>query len=79
MQMKNITRKIVTIGGGSGQYVLLSGLRDLEDVEITAIVSMAAEGAPEDSEAKWIFCLRVMHSNVLLPSPPIVKPQKRLC
>lgn len=37
-------RKIVTIGGGSGQYVLLSGLRDLKDIEISAIVSMFDSG-----------------------------------
>jgi len=36
--------KLVTIGGGSGQYVLLSGLRDLKKIEITSIVSMADSG-----------------------------------
>ncbi len=38
--MHNIT----TIGGGSGQYALLSGLRDLEKIKITSIVSMADSG-----------------------------------
>jgi len=33
-------KKILTIGGGSGQFSLLSGLRDLEGIEITAVVSM---------------------------------------
>ncbi|MFA6919093.1 MAG: uridine diphosphate-N-acetylglucosamine-binding protein YvcK [Patescibacteria group bacterium] len=37
-------KKITTIGGGTGQYVLLSGLKDVEDVEITAIVSMVDSG-----------------------------------
>jgi uncharacterized cofD-like protein len=37
-------KRIVTIGGGSGQYVLLSALRDVEDIEITSIVSMADSG-----------------------------------
>lgn len=37
-------KKIVTIGGGSGQYILLSGLRDLPDINITAIVSMVDSG-----------------------------------
>jgi uncharacterized cofD-like protein len=37
-------KKIVTIGGGSGQFVLLSGLRDIPDIDITAIVSMADSG-----------------------------------
>jgi len=32
--------KIVTLGGGSGQFALLSGLRDLEYIDITAVVSM---------------------------------------
>ncbi len=38
------TRKIVTIGGGSGQYVLLSGLRELENTDIKAVVSMVDSG-----------------------------------
>lgn len=37
-------KKITTIGGGTGQYVLLSGLREIEDIEITAIVSMVDSG-----------------------------------
>lgn len=37
-------QKIVTIGGGSGQYVLLSGLRDLKGIEITSVVSMVDSG-----------------------------------
>jgi len=37
-------QKIVTIGGGSGQYVLLSALRDLLNINITAIVSMVDSG-----------------------------------
>lgn len=35
---------ILTIGGGSGQYVLLSGLRDMKDIHITAVVSMMDSG-----------------------------------
>jgi len=37
-------QKIVTIGGGSGQFALLLGLRGLGEVEITAIVSMVDSG-----------------------------------
>ncbi len=37
-------KHIVTIGGGSGQFVFLSGLRDLEDIQTTAIVSMVDSG-----------------------------------
>jgi uncharacterized cofD-like protein len=36
--------KIVTIGGGTGQFTLLSGLRDLPDLKITAVVSMMDSG-----------------------------------
>lgn len=37
-------KKITTIGGGTGQFALLSALRDLPDVHITAVVSMADSG-----------------------------------
>ncbi len=36
--------RIVTIGGGSGQYALLSGLRDIAGIHITAVVSMMDSG-----------------------------------
>ncbi|TCI03719.1 YvcK family protein [Corallincola luteus] len=36
--------RIVTIGGGSGQYALLSSLRDMPNVAITAVVSMTDSG-----------------------------------
>ncbi len=42
--METIPKKIVTIGGGSGQFILLSGLRTLNDIQITAIVSMVDSG-----------------------------------
>ncbi|MBU1697046.1 MAG: YvcK family protein [Proteobacteria bacterium] len=42
--MKIEEEKIVTIGGGSGQFILLSGLRDLENTHTTAIVSMVDSG-----------------------------------
>ncbi len=35
---------IVTIGGGSGQFALLSGLRDMERINISAVVSMMDSG-----------------------------------
>lgn len=35
---------ILTIGGGSGHFALLSGLRDIEYIDITAVVSMADSG-----------------------------------
>lgn len=35
---------ITTIGGGSGQYALLAGLRDLKGIKITSIVSMVDSG-----------------------------------
>jgi uncharacterized cofD-like protein len=42
--MKRKLQKIVTIGGGTGQFALLSGLKNLEDIEITAVVSMVDSG-----------------------------------
>ncbi len=42
--METNKKKIVTIGGGSGQFVLLSGLRTTKDTNITAIVSMVDSG-----------------------------------
>lgn len=36
--------RVLTIGGGTGQYTLLSGLKDIEDIEITAVASMADNG-----------------------------------
>lgn len=35
---------IVTIGGGSGQFALLSGLRDVDHINVSAIVSMVDSG-----------------------------------
>ncbi len=37
-------KRIVTIGGGSGQYSLLRGLREIDGIEITAVVSMVDSG-----------------------------------
>jgi uncharacterized cofD-like protein len=36
--------RVVTIGGGSGQFALLSGLRDIEQIAVTAVVSMMDSG-----------------------------------
>lgn len=36
--------KVVTIGGGSGQHALLSGLRDMPPFDVTAVVSMMDSG-----------------------------------
>ena len=45
MKARSGKRHIVTIGGGSGQFALLSGLRGLENADVTAIVSMMDSGA----------------------------------
>jgi uncharacterized cofD-like protein len=37
-------KNVVTIGGGSGQFSLLSGLRDLKEIDVTAVVSMFDSG-----------------------------------
>ena len=42
--MEREKQKVVTIGGGSGHFSLLSGLRDLEEINISSVVSMADSG-----------------------------------
>lgn len=42
--MSEVKRKIVTIGGGTGTFVVLSGLKHLENVRLTAIVSVVDDG-----------------------------------
>lgn len=42
--MKKTLRHVLTIGGGSGQFALLSGLRDMAGINITAVVSMVDSG-----------------------------------
>ncbi|OGI76284.1 hypothetical protein A3C67_00180 [Candidatus Nomurabacteria bacterium RIFCSPHIGHO2_02_FULL_42_19] len=37
-------KNIVTVGGGTGSYTILSGLKNLKDVSLTALVSMADDG-----------------------------------
>lgn len=37
-------KKIVTIGGGTGSYTVLFGLKNIPDVSLTALVSMADDG-----------------------------------
>jgi uncharacterized cofD-like protein len=37
-------KKIVTVGGGTGSYTVLSGLKNIPDVSLTALVSMADDG-----------------------------------
>lgn len=37
-------KKITTIGGGSGQYTLLSALRDIRGIEVSSVVSMVDSG-----------------------------------
>ncbi len=37
-------KKIVTISGGTGSFAVLSGLKNLEGISITALVSMADDG-----------------------------------
>ena len=37
-------KNIVTIGGGTGSFTILSGLKNLPDVSLVALVSMADDG-----------------------------------
>ena len=36
--------KVVVIGGGTGQSTILRGLKQIENVDITAIVTVADDG-----------------------------------
>ena len=38
------TKQIVTIGGGTGQYVLLSALDRIQGIDTSAVVSMVDSG-----------------------------------
>ena len=40
----NPMKNIVTVGGGTGSYTVLSGLKNLEDVSLTALVNMSDHG-----------------------------------
>lgn len=42
--MKSQKSKVVAIGGGTGTFTLLTGLKDYEDLDISAIVTMADDG-----------------------------------
>lgn len=44
MLFKVYMKNIVTVGGGTGSYTVLSGLKNLENISITALVSMADDG-----------------------------------
>ena len=44
IDMANNKTKILTIGGGSGQFALLSALRDIKGINITSVVSMFDNG-----------------------------------
>jgi uncharacterized cofD-like protein len=37
-------KKVVTIGGGTGSYTLLSGIKNIPDIELSAIVAMTDDG-----------------------------------
>ncbi len=43
-KLKNPPIQVVTIGGGTGQFALLSSLRDLPGISVTAVVSMMDSG-----------------------------------
>ncbi len=42
-------KKIVTIGGGTGSFTVLSGLKHIPDITLTALVSMADDGGSTGS------------------------------
>ncbi|MFA5791587.1 MAG: gluconeogenesis factor YvcK family protein [Candidatus Paceibacterota bacterium] len=44
MENNKTHKNIVTVGGGTGSYTVLSGLKNLPDVSLSALVSMADDG-----------------------------------
>src|SRR3989344_2470956 len=42
--MASKKKSIVTVGGGAGSYTILSGLKNIPDIRLTALVSMADDG-----------------------------------
>jgi len=38
-------KNVVTVGGGTGSYTILTGLKDLKGISLSALVSMADDGA----------------------------------
>jgi uncharacterized cofD-like protein len=74
--METKEKKIVTIGGGSGQFVLLSGLRDLEDIQITAVVSMVDSGG---STGRLRDELGILPPGDILKCILALSPYQRVC
>lgn len=44
IRKNNSNKKVVVIGGGTGTFTVLSGLKHLPNIELTAIVTMADDG-----------------------------------
>ncbi len=44
MSSKSHNKKVVVVGGGTGTFTVLSGLKEYPDVNLTAVVSMADDG-----------------------------------
>ena len=42
--MKNENKKVVTIGGGTGSYTMLMGIKNISDINISAVVAMTDDG-----------------------------------
>lgn len=70
------TKRIVTIGGGSGQFVLLSGLRRLNDIHTTAIVSMVDSGG---STGRLRDELGILPPGDILKCILALSPQQQAC
>ncbi len=65
-------KKIVTIGGGSGQFILLSGLRDLENIYTTAIVQYRS------SNVTVLYSVSTLYSSLLYVKPWSLYPATRV-
>ena len=52
-------KKIVVIGGGTGLSSMLKGMKRLEDVDLTAIVTVADDGVVRDEFVIYTIFLQL--------------------
>ena len=55
--MNNNPLKVVVIGGGHGQSVILRGIKFIQDIQISAIVTVADDGVSSISP-RWAISAR---------------------
>lgn len=74
-----MAKNIVTIGGGTGTFVVLSGLKKLPDVELSAIVSASDDGGSTGRlrDAHGILPVGDLRQALVALSPDEVSPTLR--